>query len=68
MIWDGFQDISFYGKQNKLQNNDWIMLPLICKNIRQYFPGSSVVKNLPAYAGDMGSIPGLGRPYMPRSN
>ena len=24
-------------------------------------PGGSVVKNLPAYAGDMGSIPGLGR-------
>ena len=26
------------------------------------FPGGSVVKNLPANAGDMGSIPGLGRP------
>ena len=25
------------------------------------FPGCSVVKNLPASAGDMGSIPGLGR-------
>ena len=25
------------------------------------FPGGSVVKNLPAIAGDMGSIPGLGR-------
>ena len=25
------------------------------------FPGGSVVKNLPANAGDMGSIPGLGR-------
>jgi len=25
------------------------------------FPGFSVVKNLPAYAGDAGSIPGLGR-------
>ena len=25
------------------------------------FPGSSVVKNLPANSGDMGSIPGLGR-------
>ena len=25
------------------------------------FPGSSVVKNLPANAGDVGSIPGLGR-------
>ena len=25
------------------------------------FPGGSVEKNLPANAGDMGSIPGLGR-------
>ena len=25
------------------------------------FPGGSVVKNLPANAGDMASIPGLGR-------
>ena len=25
------------------------------------FPGSSVVKNLPSNAGDVGSIPGLGR-------
>ena len=25
------------------------------------FPGGSAVKNLPANAGDMGSIPGLGR-------
>ena len=27
------------------------------------FPGSSVVKNLPANAGDTGSIPGLGRSH-----
>ena len=26
------------------------------------FPGGSVVKNLPANAGDVGSIPGLGKP------
>ena len=25
------------------------------------FPGCSVIKNLPVSAGDMGSIPGLGR-------
>ena len=25
------------------------------------FPGDSVVKNPPAYAGDMGSLPGSGR-------
>ena len=32
------------------------------------FPGGSVVKNLPASAGDMGSIPGLGRSHVPQSN
>ena len=32
------------------------------------FPGGTVVKNPPANAGDMGSIPGLGRSQMPRSN
>ena len=30
----------------------------------QNFPGSPVVKNLPANAGDMGSIPGLGRSHV----
>ena len=29
------------------------------------FPGGSVVKNPPANAGDMGSIPGPGRSYKP---
>ena len=32
------------------------------------FPGSAVVKNLPAKAGDTGSVPGPRRSYMPRSN
>ena len=32
------------------------------------FFGGTVVKNLPASAGDMGLIPGLGRSHMPRSN
>ena len=32
------------------------------------FPGGQVVKNPPASAGDMGLIPGLGRPHMPQSN
>ena len=32
------------------------------------FPGGTVVKNLPANAGDMGSIPGPGRSHMPQSN
>ena len=32
------------------------------------FPHGAVVGNLPANAGDTGSIPGPGRSYMPRSN
>ena len=32
------------------------------------FPGGPVVKNLPANAGDTGSIPGPGRSHMPRGN
>ena len=31
-------------------------------------PGGTVVKNLPAKAGDTGLIPGLGGSHMPRSN
>ena len=32
------------------------------------FPGGTVVKNLPANAGDTGSSAGLGRSHVPRSN
>ena len=34
-----------------------------CSNslLKMDFPGGSVVKNLPANAGDVGSVPGLGR-------
>ena len=32
------------------------------------FPGSPLVKNLPANAGDMGSIPDLERSHMFQSN
>ena len=32
------------------------------------FPGGPLVKDLPASAGDMGSIPGLGRVHMPQGN
>ena len=32
------------------------------------FPGSPVVKNPPANAGDTGSIHSLGRSYIPQSN
>ena len=32
------------------------------------FLGGAVVKNLPAKAGDMGSVSGPGRSYMPRGS
>ena len=32
------------------------------------FPGGSVIKNLPANAGDTGLSPGPGRSHMPRSS
>ena len=32
------------------------------------FPGGPVVKNLPANAGDTGSISGLGKFHMPQGN
>ena len=38
----------------------------IFKNFRD-FSGDPVDKNLPANAGDVGSIPGLGRFYLPQS-
>ena len=34
------------------------------KQKQQDFPGGLVVKNLPANAGDTGSIPGLGKYHM----
>ena len=38
------------------------------KNMSLDFPGGPLVKNLPANAGDMGSIPDQARSYLPRSN
>ena len=38
------------------------------KTFLKDFPGGAVVKNLPANAGDMGSIPGPGKSHMPWSN
>ena len=36
-----------------------------CKLVFKGFPDGSVVKTLPANAGDMGLIPGPGRSHMP---
>ena len=38
------------------------------KTVIADFPGGAVDRNPPANAGDMGSIPGLGRFHMPGSN
>ena len=46
----------------------YLSLSLFKKKIFWGFPGSSVVKNLPANVGDVGLIPSLGRPHMLRSN
>ena len=47
---------------------DWHVHTALFKTDNQDFPGDSVVKNPPAYAGDTGSIPGRGRSHMPWSN
>ena len=42
----------------------WPLFLSLQAKIKKYyesFPGGSVVKNLPANSGDMGSVPGLGR-------
>ena len=46
----------------------YLKLFLCCKISVRGFPGGAVVKNPPAYAGDMGSSPGPGRSHMPQSN
>ena len=38
------------------------------KAVEEDFPGGSVDENLPANAGDTGSIPGPGRFHMPPGN
>ena len=46
----------------------WIIFLIPFKVLAMDFPGGSVVKNLPANAGDTGSSPGLGRSHMSQSN
>ena len=41
---------------------------LCSRSYGRAFPGGSVVRNLPANAGDTGSIPALGRSHMPCSD
>ena len=46
----------------------WLSSTHAAKIGKVHFPGGPVVKNLPASAGDMGSIPGPGRSHMLCSN
>ena len=46
----------------------WIMSAFPVKNKLWDFPGGREVKNLPANAGDAGSIPDPGRVHILRSN
>ena len=54
----------------KLYNHQELQKKYLMKfNIHsQDFPGGIVVKNPPANAGDVDSIPGAGRSHMPGSN
>ena len=54
------------GAQSKEKQDLYYFSIAVVTNYHKYigaygFPGSSVVKNLPANAGDMGSVPELGR-------
>ena len=51
-----------------LELEPMILNVTVFKKLSGDFPGSAVVKNPPANAGDMGSSPGPGISHMPRSN
>ena len=62
--WSGNQDPTCHVAQLV-----WKTVQLFLKKLNiEGFPGGTVVKNLPAYAGDMSSSPGPGRSHMPQSN
>ena len=64
-----FSQMCFWGWLADISNTITILEQAInYKTIRQDFAGGAVVKNLPAKAGDTGSIPGPGRSHMLRSN
>ena len=54
------------GKQNVIYPYNAILSAI--KSKEGGFPGGTVVKNLPANAGDMGLSPGPGISHMPWSN
>ena len=58
----GSFDIKYYGGYSRITPR------FLAETIGRGFPGSSVVKNLPANAGDTGSIHDPGGPHMPWNN
>ena len=60
-VWSLVGELGFYMPHHMAQK-------LKKKKKLQVFPGGSRVKNQPANAGDMGSIPGLRRWHRPRSH
>ena len=58
--------ITFSKKKKKTRA--YILLSSLRKPLLGDFLGGPVVENLPANAGDTGSIPSPGRSHMPQSN
>ena len=61
------KDIKFWKTECKIHLNtlihiDFLRSIFIFMNSNMGFHGGSVVKNLPASAGDVGPVPGVGRP------
>ena len=52
--------LSLSQTRNKIPNHNNPPIDTLLKFSDEDFPGSAVVKNLPADTGDTGSIPGLG--------
>ena len=69
-MWQPCNSMQSHGITVKEKWLYYILYMLISQQvyIKQGFPGGSVVKNLPASAGDTGSIPGPGRCHMPQSS
>ena len=57
-----------YHTNELLKRRTFLVILHFVKHEFRGFPSGSVVKNLPANAGDTGSIPGLGRSHMPLRN